>query len=409
VNLIHLMTTGPHEAVLTLALKPGAKVDREAIRARLAKETPELRVLFEAGDLVDQVLAFGSPTPVHVSVVGPALAADLAHAEKVLAELKKVPFLRDLQIQQPADYPTLEMTINRDRAGQYGLTTMDVTRSLVAATSSSRFIEPNYWRDPASGNAFQVQVELPQNKIRSGDDVAALPVMKAGSMQPLVGDVVSMKNGKTMGVVERFNGQKLISVVANLEGVTLGRALPAVEKAVKAAGEPARGITVVVRGQAPALRETMDGLENGLWLAAGSIFLLLTAAFQSFRLGLVVLAMAPAILTGAGVALWLTGTSLNVQSFLGAIMALGIAMANAILYVSFAEAEGDVAKAGGARLRAILMTALAMIGGMVPMAISGGQTAPLGQAVIGGLVAATLATLLVLPAVYAVFRGGRRV
>jgi multidrug efflux pump subunit AcrB len=412
VNLIHLFTTGPHEAVLTVAIEPGVKVDtavaQEAIRARLAKEMPQLKVLFEGGDIVSQVMSFGSPTPVRVMVVGPSLPADYQFAEKIQVELKKLAFLRDLQIQQPNDYPTLEMQINRDRAAQFGLTTMDVTRSLVAGTSSSRFIEPNYWRDPVSGNAFQVQVELPQNKVKSGDDIASLSLAKAGNTQPLAGDLITMKNGKTMGVIERFNGQKLISLVANLEGITLGRALPEVREAVKRAGEPPRGLSVQIGGQATPLQETIDGLQMGLWIATVSIFLLLAAAFQSFRLAVAVLLMSPAILCGSLLALCFTGSTINIQSYLGAIMALGIAIANAILYLSFAEAEGDIAIAGGARLRAILMTALAMLAGMLPMALGfgegGEQTAPLGRAVIGGLIAATLATLFVLPAIYSIFR-----
>ena len=412
VSLIHLFTTGPHEAVLTVSIRPAAKVNtalaQEAIRARLAKELPQLKLLFEGGDIVSQVMSFGSPTPIRVMVVGPSLPADYQFAEKIQVELKKLPFLRDLQIQQPNDYPTLDMQINRDRAAQFGLTTMDVTRSLVAATSSSRFVEPNYWRDPASGNAFQVQVEVPPNKVKSGDDIASLPLSKAGNTQPLAGDLITMKNGKTMGVIERFNGQKLISLAANLEGLTLGRALPEVEAAVRRVGEVPRGISVQIGGQAGPLKETMDGLQTGLWIAGVSIFLLLAAAFQSFRLALVVLLMSPAILCGSLLALWFTGSTLNIQSYLGAIMALGISIANAILYLSFAEAEGSVAAAGGARLRAILMTACAMLAGMLPMALGlgegGEQTAPLGRAVIGGLVTATLATLFVLPAIYSIFR-----
>lgn len=416
VNLIHLFTTGPHEAVLTLALKPEARVDlastQAAIRQRMAREMPQVKVLFEGGDIVSQVMSFGAPTPVRVLVVGPNLAADYEYAQKVEQALERVKFLRDLQIQQPNDYPTLEMKIDRDRAGQYGLTMQDVTRSLVTATSSSRFIEPNYWRDPVSGNAFQVQVELPPAKVQAADDVAAIPLERPGNAQPLAGDVMTMKQGKTMGVIERFNGQKLISLAANLEGVTLGRALPEIEAAIRQAGESPRGITVQVAGQAGPLRETMEGLQVGLGIAAVSIFLLLAAAFQSFRLALVVLAISPAVVSGAMLVLLVTGGTINIQSYLGTIMAVGIAMANSILYVSFAERQGDVAAAGAMRLRAIVMTALAMLAGVLPMALGlgegGEQTAPLGRAVMGGLVVATVATLVVLPAMYAILRKGGR-
>jgi multidrug efflux pump subunit AcrB len=202
------------------------------------------------------------------------------------------------------------------------------------------------------------------------------------------------------GVVERFNGQKLVSIAANLHGITLGHAQPQIEAAVKKAGEPPRGISVQIRGQIPALVETMEGLEMGLLLALGSVFLLLAAFFQSFRLSLAVLLMAPAIVAGSALLLLITGTTLNVESYLGTIMALGIAVANSILYVSFG---GD----GSERVRPILMTALAMIGGMLPLALGSDQAAPLGRAVIGGLMAATVATLLVLPALLGILRKER--
>lgn len=413
VSLIHLFTTGPHEAVLVAALKPGLRIDaepiREQIRAAVAAKYPQVKLLFEAGDIVSQVMSFGSPTPVRVVLTGPSLANDQAHAVKVLAELKKLSFLRDIQIQQPADYPTLDLQIDRDRAGQYGLTTQEVTRSLVTATGSSRFIEPSYWRDPVSGNAFQVQVEVAANRVQSADDLAALPLMKNGQSQPLVGDVVKMKQGTMNGIIERWNGQKLISVAANLHGITLGEAVEPIRAAMTKAGEVPKGVTMSLQGQAPGLAETMIGLETGVLLAVGSIFLLLAAAFQSFRLSLVVLLISPAILAGAAGALLLTGTSLNIQSYLGAILAVGIAVANSILYVSFAQAKGSVVEASGERLRAILMTALAMMAGMLPLALGGGeggsQTAPLGVAVIGGLLVATVATLCVLPALYSIVEG----
>lgn len=416
VNLIHLFTTGPHEAVLTMAIKTGRGINleeaQEKIRQRIASGMPRVKVLFEGGEIISQVMSLGSPTPVRVLAVGPSLAADYEFARRLEREMRRLPFLRDLQIQQPDDYPTLDLRIDRDRAGQHGLSMLEVTRSLVAATSSSRFIEPSYWRDPASGNAFQVQVELPPNRVQSVEDLAGLNLGKNGSRQPLAGEIVSMKNGRMMGVVERFNGQKLVSVAANLHGITLGRALPQIETAVARAGAPPRGITVQIQGQAVPLRETVNGLETGLWIAAGSVFLLLAAAFQSFRLAGVVLLMSPGILCGALMALWLTGGTINIQSYLGAIMALGIAIANAILFVSFAEAGGTVAEAGRARLRAILMTATAMLAGVAPMALGWGegssQTTPLGRAVMGGLLTGTIATLVVLPALYSILRREKR-
>jgi multidrug efflux pump subunit AcrB len=180
INTIFLWTSGPHEAVLTVAVKPEARRGspelRERLRKKLHEALPNVAVSFEAGDIVNQVLSAGSPTPVEVAIQGPSLVDDRAHVTKVQAELAKLPFLRDLQLAQPQDYPTLQINIDRERAGQYGLTMQDVGRSLVAATSSSRFTDPNYWRDPVSGNAFQIQVEIPQNLTRRSRNQTGYPL-----------------------------------------------------------------------------------------------------------------------------------------------------------------------------------------------------------------------------------------
>jgi multidrug efflux pump subunit AcrB len=408
INTIFLWTSGPHEAVFQVALKPEATLRGEALRERLravfAKELPQVQVSFEAGDIVSDVLSFGSPTPVEVAIQGPALPANRAHAEKVMAELRKLPALRDLQFAQPLDYPTVDVQIDRERAGQYGLTMANVARSLVAATSSSRFVDPNYWRDPNSGNAFQIQVEIPQHRMASVNDLADLPVMQNREARPTLGDVATIKPGKTYGLVERYNMQRVVSITANLHNIPLGEAEAQIRAAIRRAGEPARGVTVQVRGQVPALNSTLDGLRLGLAVAIAAILLLLTAYFQSLRLALVVLSTVPAVLAGVVLALRFTGTTLNLQSFMGAIMATGIAIANSILLVTFAElarrSGGTLAVAAAARLRAVLMTAFAMMAGMTPMALGTAQTAPLGRAVLGGLALATVATLTVVPLFY---------
>ncbi len=419
INTIYLWTSGPHEAVLLVALKPEATLRgealKEALRARFRERMPEVQISFEAGDIVARVMSFGSNTPVEVAVQGPNLANNRAHAEKIRAELARLPFLRDLQYAQPLDYPTLQVAIDRDRAGQLGVTAAGVARSLVAATSSSRFVEPNYWRDPASGNAFQIQVEIPQHRMSSLEEIRALPVAPGGS-RALLGEVADIRLTQTFGLVERYNMQRVVSLTANISGVALGQAVPEIRKAIARAGEPPRGATVAVRGQIPALTETIDGLRTGLLLAIAAIFLLLAANFQSFRLAIAVIATIPAVLAGVLLMLLATGTTLNVQSFMGAIMAIGIAVANSILLVTFAEfsrrggaSPVEAALEGGqGRLRAILMTAAAMIAGMTPIALGIGegseQTAPLGRAVIGGLLAATVATLTALPAFYAILQ-----
>jgi len=419
VNLIHLFTAGPQEAVIQVAFKPDAlrgEALREKMRASFARELPGTQVSFEAGDIVSQVMSFGSPTPIEVAVQGINLQVNAAYAEKVRAQLAKLDFLRDLQFAQELNYPTLDINVDRDRAGQFGLTMADVVGSVVPATSSSRFTAPNYWRDPASGNGFQIQVELPQNRIQSIAEIGELPVMADGHRAPQLTDIAALKPGTMPGLIERYNGQRVISLTANIHGITLGQAASRLNRALKAVGEPPRGVSVRVRGEMPALEQTVSGLRVGLLLAVAAIFLLLAANFQSLRLALAIVLIIPAVLCGVILMLLATGTTLNIQSFMGAIMAIGIAVANSILLVTFAErarhegrdVPGATLDGASGRLRAILMTAAAMICGMVPMAIGategGAQAAPLARAVIGGLIAATFTTLTILPAIYAILQ-----
>jgi multidrug efflux pump subunit AcrB len=420
VNLIHLFTAGPQEAIIQVALKPGApggEALRERLRASFRRELPGTEISFEAGDIVSQVMSFGSPTPVEVAVLGTNLQDNYAYAQKLQARMAKLDFLRDMQFAQELNYPTLDIDIDRGRAGQFGLTMGDVARSVAPATSSSRFTAPNYWRDPVSGNAFQIQVQLPQNRIQSIEQMGGLPLMRDGRAAPQLEDVATLKPGSMPGLIERYNGQRVVSLTANIHGLTLGQAAPRIDRAIAAAGAPPRGITVRMRGEAPALEQTISGLRVGLLLAVAAIFLLLAANFQSLRLALAVILGIPAALCGVVLMLLATGTTLNIQSFMGAIMAIGIAVANSILMLTFAERfrhEGrpvfEAAREGAvSRLRAILMTAAAMICGMAPMAIGategGAQAAPLARAVIGGLALSTFATLTVLPSLYAILQG----
>ncbi len=420
VNLIHLFTAGPQEAIIQAALKPGAlhgEPFREKVRALAAHELPGTQISFEAGDIVSQVMSFGSPTPVEVAVLGINLQDNFTYAQKVKLQLDKFNFLRDTQYAQEMNYPTLDITVDRDRAGQFGLTMADVARSVNPATSSSRFTSPNYWRDPVAGNAFQLQVQLPQNRMQSIDSIGSLPVMNDSRSETQLSNLAGLKLGTMPGLIERYNGQRVISLTANLHGITLGKASVRIDQAIAAAGAPPRGVTVRQRGEAPALEQTISGLRTGLLLAVLVIFLLLAANFQSLRLAFAIILTIPAVLCGVLGMLLITHTTLNIQSFMGAIMAIGIAVANSILLVTFAERSRhdglpvlDAAQEGASsRLRAILMTAAAMICGMVPMAMGltegGAQAAPLGRAVIGGLIVSTFTTLTVLPSLYAILQG----
>jgi multidrug efflux pump subunit AcrB len=420
VDLIHLFTSGPQEAIIQVAVKPDTprgEALRERIRADLHRRLPASQVSFEAADIVSQVMSFGSPTPVEVAVQGASLTNDYAYALKIKSQMAKLDFLRDLQFAQEYNYPTLDININRERAGQFGLTMADVVNSVVPATSSSRFTQPNYWRDPNSGNAFQIQVELPQNRMQSVESVGQLPIMLDGHRDTELTDLAQMKLGTMPGLIERFNGQHIISLTANIHGITLGESSQKLNQALAGAGAPPKGLKVVMKGEIPPLEQTISGLRIGLLLAVVVIFLLLSANFQSMRLALAIVLTVPAVLCGVLLTLRITGATLNIQSFMGAIMAIGIAVANSILLITFAERFRhdnrpvmDAAREGASsRLRAILMTAAAMIFGMLPMAIGfgegGSQSAPLGRAVIGGLLVSTFATLTILPSIYAILQG----
>jgi multidrug efflux pump subunit AcrB len=421
VNTIHLWTSGPEEAVLQVQLKEGTHLPveplKEELRQQLVERLPDVRVSFEPADIVGQVMSFGSATPIEVAVAGPKLADDHDHAEKIRAALAAIPALRDLQYGQSLDYPTVAVTVDRERAGMTGVSAQDVARSLVAATSSSRFTEPNYWADPKTGIAYQVQVQIPTQRMDSLEEIRNLNVTKGGENPVLLRSVASVTNGAAPGEYDRYNTQRMLTLTANVVGEDLGTAASRIRAAVAQAGEPPRQVAVTVRGQIAPMEQLFSSLQGGLLMAVLVIFLLLAANFQSLRLSLITVASVPAVLAGVVAALWLTGTTLNIQSFMGAIMAVGVAVANAILLVTFAErsrvaglsAREAAVEGARSRLRPILMTSAAMIAGMFPMALGlgegGDQTAPLGRAVIGGLALATLATLGVLPAVFAVVQG----
>jgi multidrug efflux pump subunit AcrB len=419
VNLVYLWTSGPQEAVLRVQLRPGAHINvekfEEQLRAAFQQDFPGTDFTFESGDIVDQVMDFGSPTPIQVDVQGYNLAADHAYAERIRAEMAKLPHLRDLHYAQPLEYPSLNVDIDRVRAGQLGLTVDQVARSVETATWSSRFVSRNFWQDPTTGIGYQVQVEVPQNQMASMEDLANIPLVSGGtSSHPNLGDVAQFTYGHVTGEFDRYDMQRMISLTANVQGEDLGRASAQVNQAIRLAGPPPRGVEVHLRGQIAPMNKTFRSLGMGLIFAVLAIYLMLAANYQSLRLALVAVSSAPAVICGVIVMLLVTGTTLNLQSFMGAIMALGVSVANSILLVTFAESHRkgeDVSSTeaaifgGQTRLRPILMTTIAMIAGMIPMALAlsegGHQTAPLGRAVIGGLTASTIATLFLLPAIFA--------
>jgi len=451
VNAVYQFSRGPEEAILRIALQPGSGISTERMKAELrttlAEQFPGVRFSFEPADIVSEVMSFGSATPIEVAVRGGSIAENRAFLKTVQDSISSISSLRDIQVVQALDYPTVDVKIDREKAGLSGATASQISRSVLAATSSSRFLMPNYWPDPKSGIGYQVQVEIPQAAMSSLDDLGTIPVLNSdGGSSLLLRDVAQITQGTMPGQFDRYNMKRELSLTANIADADLGsvsgRVIAAIEhvkndddaakdisdkvameNAVPGQPAPVKAgrITYELRGQIPPLRQMLSGLGVGLLLALLTIFLMLTANYQSFRLSLVTVSAAPAVLAGAGMMLWLSHSTLNIQSFIGVIMGLGVAMANAILVVTFAEqrrreGESSASAAENAvvgRLRPILMTSCAMLAGMLPMALglgeSGQQTAPLGRAVMGSLLAATVATLFILPAVFAMIQGRRSV
>ncbi len=421
VNLVHLWNGGPEEGWLAVQLKPRTGIHIEAFKEKLrgvfARELPDVRFSFEPQDIVSRVMSFGSPTPVEIAISGSPLAVSKAHADLIIEQMKKIPYLRDIQIAQTLDYPTIAVNVDRERAGLMGVQMSDVTRSVVAATTSSRFTTPIFWADPGSGISFNLQVQIPEAKTTTMEDLGNVPVASSRGEAVLLRNIATLAPGTAVGMYERYNLARLVSITANIHGGDLGTAMRAIRQAVADAGPlPQPSTKVDFRGQVIPLEQLLDGFRSGLIIAVIVIFLMLAANFESLRLAFAVVSTVPAVIAGVVLALWFTGTTLNIQSAMGAIMAVGVAVANAILLVTFAErsriqsndALAAAVDGGRSRLRPILMTSFAMIAGMVPLALgfgeSGDQTAPLGRAVVGGLALATVATLFILPAFFAIIR-----
>jgi len=415
INSIFLWTSGPHESVMKINLKKNAvKLEdfKEQLRNQIKKYNSSIFISFEPADLVDQVMSLGTNTPIEIAVQARNLAQGREFGEKLMKELQKISYLRDIQFGIPLDYPSLQINYDRVRTGQMGLTVDDATKSVVAGTSSSRLTTPVYWLDNASGNAYQVQVEYPQFKMNSPEQVEQIPVYSANGKTIYLRDIADWKKINTVGEYDRLNQQRFITVTANLYKQNLGNAIKDVNKAISNIGELPQGMKIYLRGQSELLDQTLSELSLGFLLAIVVIFLLLAANFQSYRASLAVVSIIPAVITGSFLLLLITRNTLNIQSFMGSIMAIGVAVANAILLVTNAESlrkknervNNIGLEAAANRLRPILMTSLAMIAGMIPMAIGfgegGQQTAPLGIAVIGGLIFSTISTLLILPMAY---------
>jgi multidrug efflux pump subunit AcrB len=415
-NPIYLWMAGPQEAVLQVGLSDHYKTNldalKEKIRERVAASMPDVSLSFEPIELTDKILSQGSPTPVEVRFSGRNKKNNEVYAQKLIDRLRRIPYLRDIQLGQSTRYPTINIDVDRVRAAQLGVDINDVARSLTASTSSSRYTDKNIWVDEKIGNSYNVQVEIPENKMRSVGDIGEIPLLPNAS-RPVLSDVATINEDSTYGESDNLGAVPVLSVTANLNDKDLGAATKDVKAAIAGLGPLPRGLTVEPIGMSQTLAETLDSLQNGLLVAIVVIFLMLAANFQSFKVSAIVLATVPAVILGSLLLLLATGSTLNLQSYMGIIMSVGVSISNAVLLITNAEqlrkhngnALQSAREAAALRLRPILMTALAMVAGMIPMASGIGeasdQSSPLGRAVIGGLVASTVAALFILPLAFA--------
>jgi CzcA family heavy metal efflux pump len=412
----------------------------ERLRAKLASQYPGVTFYVLPVDIVTQILNFGLSAPIDIQIVGPDLYGNRALAERMINEVRYVPGAADARIQQPFNYPMMKVDVDRTRAQQIGLTQKDVAQSLLVALSGSFQTTPSFYLDPKSGVTYNVAIQAPQYKIDSMAALQSLPVNGPGMAQPaksstgsqgaqrteqVLGNLASITPGAELGTVSHYNVQPVIDIYANVDGADLGSVTRKIEKIIdKHQSELPKGSQFILRGQSETMKSSYVGLLGGLVFSILLVYLLIVVNFQSWLDPFLIISALPAALAGIVWFLFLTNTRLSVPALTGAIMCMGVATANSILVVSFAREQleilvGDARtaalKAGFVRLRPVLMTALAMIIGMVPMALGlgdgGEQNAPLGRAVIGGLLLATFATLFFVPAFFSVVHGwleGRR-
>lgn len=416
VSPIYLWMAGSHEAVLQVGLKEGyeTKLDdlKDEIRTKAKEINPNMRLSFEPIELTEKILSQGSPTPIEVRFSGRNKSTNEEYAKKVEAELKKISYLRDVQIGQSLRYPSINIKIDRIRAAQLGVDMSEIARTLIATTSSSRYTDKNIWTDEKAGYSYSVQVQIPENLMNTKAELAAIPITK-NSNRPNLGDVATITEGFTYGESDNLGAMPTLTVTANLNHIDLGTASKEVQNVINNLGELPRGLNVELIGLSQTLNDTLSSLQSSLIIAIVVIFLMLAANFQSFKVSGVVLVTVPAVLFGSLALLILCGSTLNLQSYMGIIMSVGVSISNAVLLITNAEElrkhNGNAAlaatEAAALRLRPIVMTAVAMVMGMVPMALghgeAGDQISPLGRAVIGGLVASTFAALLILPLAFA--------
>ncbi len=399
---------------------PAAKYVAE-LRQKLPHAFPGAIFYFLPSDIVTQILNFGLPAPIDVQFDGDT-RKNRQIVDETLTDLRKIPGLVDLRIQQPDDYPALMIDVDRTKAQQGGYSFRDIGGSLVNILSGSSQLSPMFFLSPKNGVTYNIVAQAPQYTIESMNDLANVPLASTTATHPeILADVASISRTTEMPIVSHYNIRRTLDIYGNVQGRDLGSVSRAIDEVVaKHRRELPKGSFVTVRGQVETMKASYIGLIGGLGFAIVLVYLLIVVNFQSWLDPFIIITALPAALAGIVLFLFTTGTTLSVPALMGAIMCMGVATANSILVISFAKVRYEehhdallaAIEAGGTRFRPVMMTALAMIIGMIPMALGlgegGEQNAPLGRAVIGGLSAATLATLIFVPAVFALLHGAKK-
>jgi multidrug efflux pump subunit AcrB len=395
------------------------------LRIKLARAFPGDTFYFLPSDMVTQILNFGLPAPIDIQVVGNDLEANRQFADTLLARVKNVSGTSDLRIQQTFDQPKLHVDVDRTKAESIGFTQREVATNLLVTLSGSSQTSPTFWLNPKNGVSYTIATQTPQYRVQSLQDLNNIPITGAGTATgtappSILGSLASVNRGSDLSVVSHYNVAPVIDIFGAVQGRDLGGVSKDIFSIINATQkELPRGSQIIVRGQIQTMRSSFTGLLTGLVFAIALVYLLIVMNFQSWLDPFIILMALPAALAGIVWFLFMTGTTISVPALTGSIMCVGVATANSILVVSFAKeqlnsgmsATEAALQAGYMRFRPVLMTALAMIIGMAPMALGlgegGEQNAPLGRAVIGGLLFATVSTLFFVPAVFSVIHGMR--
>jgi multidrug efflux pump subunit AcrB len=408
---------GPQDGDIQIKLKEGHRPTEEYVRTmreQLPRQFPGMTFAFLPADIVSQILNFGAPAPIDLQIRGANLDANFAYADKLLSRIRHIPGIADARIQQSPDNPTFNIDVDRTRAQYVGLTERDVTNSLVVNLAGSSQVAPTYYLNPDNGVSYSIVMQTPQFQIDSLSALQTLPITAASTANPpILGGIANITRSISSAVVSQYDIQSMIQIFATSQGRDLGAISNDVKAAIAdTAKEVPKGTSVVLLGQVQTMNDAFAGLLFGLLGAIVLIYLLIVVNFQSWSDPFVIITALPSAIAGIIWMLFTSHTTLSVPALTGAIMCMGVATANSVLVISFAreryDALGDpvaaAIEAGFVRFRPVLMTALAMIIGMTPMALSlgdgGEQNAPLGRAVIGGLVFATMATLMFVPVVF---------